>query len=192
MKDLRFGLNEAQEAADDWGFNCGPAALCAVLGMTPDEIRPHLGDFERKGHTNPSLMAAILKRLEVPFGRRYQCLGGLEAVRPAYPNFGLVRIQWSGPWTRSGVPVKARYRHTHWIAVRESTNYRTALRGTTPRTTPRWVFDVNNIAWGGWIFWECWAKDLVPWLLERCEPKSDGRWWPTHCWEIGSRARRLL
>ena len=32
---MRFGLEEAQAASDEWGFNCGPGALCAVLGKTP-------------------------------------------------------------------------------------------------------------------------------------------------------------
>ncbi len=169
---IRFDIDETQWAADDWGFNCGPAALCAVLGRTPAEIRPHLGDFEQKGYTNPRLMAAILRGLRIPFRRVYECPGSHEAVDAVYPAFGLVRIQWGGPWTKSGVPVRVRYRHTHWIAMHNPANGRSM------------VFDVNAMCVRGWIDRGTWAQDLVPWLLGQCVPQADGRWWPTHCWEI--------
>ncbi len=67
--EVRFTRDEAQAAGEAWGFNCGPGALCAVLGKTPNELRPHLREFERKRYTNPSLMAAILHDLHVPFRR---------------------------------------------------------------------------------------------------------------------------
>jgi len=52
-----FGVQEANAASEAWGFNCGPGALCAVLDLTPDELRPKLGDFEAKGYTNPTCRA---------------------------------------------------------------------------------------------------------------------------------------
>ena len=172
---VRFGLDEARAGSDEWGFNCGPGALCAVLDRTPAEIRPHLGDFERKRYTNPSLMAAILQGLRVPFCRTFEQLGRChrDALRtPIYPKRGLVRIQWDGPWCNPGRPAVARYRHTHWIAVRNMDR------------PEREAFDVNAIAHGGWVPWEEWTSCLVPWLLKRVKPKGNGRWWPTHCWEI--------
>ena len=169
---LRFTLAEAQAASEEWGFNCGPGALCAVLGETPASIRSHLGDFERKRYLNPMLMEAILRDLKVPFKRVYQCLG---AKKPSseiqYPQGGLVRMQWGGPWTMPGVPTRKRYRHTHWIGLRNSTNGREA-------------FDINAMSAGGWIKWNVWCQDLVPWLLDRVEPQNDKTWWPTHCLEI--------
>ena len=30
----RFTLSDAERAYDDWGCNCGPAALAAICGMT--------------------------------------------------------------------------------------------------------------------------------------------------------------
>jgi len=168
---LRYTIDEAQAAADDWGFNCGPGALTAVLGMTPDELRPHLGDFEQRGYTNPSLMAAILRRLNVPFQRVFESAVDPGARPVVWPRFGLVRIQWSGPWTKPGVPMAARYRHTHWIGVDDS-------------GPVRMIFDVNAICDGGWLTWREWECQLVPWLLRECCPKADGRWWPTHCWPL--------
>lgn len=66
---LRFGVDEAQAASDEWGFNCGPAALCAVLGLTPAELRPHLGDFERKRYTKPLPRPAGPREALISWGR---------------------------------------------------------------------------------------------------------------------------
>lgn len=184
--EVRFTVDDAQKASDEWGFNCGPGALCAVLGMTPDEIRPHLGDFESKRYTNPTLMASILRNLGVRFYRYYEARsnftpdvpdnsGRCWGTNPIYPTFGLVRVQWGGPWTKPDVPVQVRYRHTHWIAVRKV---------DTDDETRREAFDVNAICEGGWLPWSEWADQLVPWLLKQAEPKGDGRWWMTHGWEI--------
>ena len=174
-RKVRFTIDDEQRAFDEWGCNCGPAALCAVLNMTPDEIRPHLREFERKRYTNPSLMAAILRDLGIPFKRHYECLGANRPVNTRnpywYPEFGLMRVQWDGPWTRPGVPIRARYRHTHWIAVELNEHI---FR----------IFDVNAMCVGGWISWSEWERQLVPWLLRQTEPKATGEWWPTHSWQI--------
>jgi len=172
-----FDRDVAQAAADEWGFNCGPGALCAVLRKTPEQIRPHLLDFEKKGYTNPKLMADILHGLEVPFRR---VMGPGQVGRhgfqtPRYPAFGLVKIQWEGPWTKPQVPVRAAYRHTHWIGYQGE---------QLKPPNKRMVFDINAICDGGWIPWYEWQDALVPWLLKRVEPKATGGWWPTHCWEI--------
>ena len=159
---IRFSAEEAY--ATDWRFNCGPGALCAVLGMTPAEIRPHMLDFERKGYTNPTLMLDVLRGLGVAFRHRPDRL---------WPEFGLVRVQWSGPWTAPGVPPRVAYRHTHWVAS----------CGTRLPDSMR-VFDVNAICVGGWLSFIEWAQALVPWLLRICEPKADGRWWVTHALEL--------
>ncbi len=168
---LTFDLEAARHAADTWGCNCGPAALAAVCGITLDAVRAYMGDFESKGYTNPSLMAASLRRMSVPFKRTYECRGADEAVNPLYPDYGLVRIQWAGPWTTPGVPVKARYHHTHWIGLRHVADGHAE------------AFDVNAMYSGGWIPWLEWKFQLNPWLMKQVEPKADG-WWPTHCWDI--------
>jgi len=69
---LRFTEKDAIEAADEWGFNCGPAAVAAICGLSLPELRPQLVDFELKRYTNPTLMAQILKNVGarvVEFGR---------------------------------------------------------------------------------------------------------------------------
>jgi hypothetical protein len=174
----QFTAVEADAAHEEWMFNCGPGALCAVLGMKPAEIRPHTLDFEWRGYTNPTLMAGILDGLRIPFKRIWQWPGEAKPEKVVYPYFGLVRIQWAGPWTKPGVPMRARYRQTHWIAVNGS-----AKHGNGP-WLPRLVFDINAMSAGGWIEFGVWKNTLVPWLLEGV-PKATGDWWPTHCWELG-------
>lgn len=162
---LRFTEADADAAADEWRFNCGPASLCAVLGMTPAEVRGHLLDFERKGYTNPTLLFDVLRGLGVRHSRRMDL---------TWPDFGLVRVQWHGPWMAPNVPMAARYRHTHWVA--------SCIRGDT---RPDGVFDVNCIGNGsGWVSFEDWSTILVPELLRLCEPKADGEWSVTHSIEV--------
>lgn len=144
--------------------------------MTPNEIRPHLLDFESKGYTNPTLMYDVLKGLGVEYQTTYR---GDHPLRGCELEFGLMRIQYGGPWTKPGVPMRARYRQTHWVAV-----------------AGEYVFDINGIhrpgyagvdvGWlhGAWLPNQVWSKQLMPWLMKECCPKSDGTFWPTHGIEI--------
>lgn len=167
---MKFDLDIVQKAANDWGFNCGPAALCAITGLMPEQIRKYLDDFEKKGYTNPSLMNKILKNLGLEFKQIYRSdreLGGLPIIKN-----GLLRVQWGGPWTKPGVPMRARYRHTHWVAVRKHSFE---------------IFDINAMCVGGWLPESEWSMQLVPWLIKECCPKGDGTWWVTHGIEVESR-----
>jgi hypothetical protein len=157
----RFDLNDTQKAYEEWGFNCGPSALCAALGLTPSEIRPAMGDFESKHYTNPKLMRGVLKRMNV----QYKDIDD-------WPSWGLVRIQWEGPWTQKGRPLAARQRHTHWVVSSQEPGRQ------------RHIYDFNAMSVGGWTTYEEWASFLVPWLLKQCEPKSSGKWHTTHRFEI--------
>src|SRR3990167_7106632 len=109
-----FTSADAESAAEAWGCNCGPGALAAILGMTLDAVRPHMGDFERKEYTNPTLMFAALKSAAPGRYATKELRTGGKAGWD-WPRWGLCRVQWEGPWTRPGVPMRVRYRHTHWI-----------------------------------------------------------------------------
>lgn len=173
MLPLNFSAEDAESAYSSWGFNCGPAAACAVSGHSPDSIHPHLRYFEKKRYTTPTLMSAVLRGIKLPYRRVYESQLSPDATgrRVVWPNFGLVRIQWDGPWTDIGRPMVARYRHSHWIA-------------SSGEGDKQIVFDINALDVGGWIpFWN-WAHELVPKLLLQVEPNASGDWWPTHCWEV--------
>lgn len=176
---VKFDIDSAQAASDQWGFNCGPGALCAVTGRTPEELRPFLGDFETKGYMSPSMMATYLRDEGISFRRVFESAANCTRdtlQTPIYPKFGLVRIQWDGQWCNTGVPIVARYRKTHWIAY-ASEEY------TSSRAM---VFDINAIRVCGWIMFEEWSQSLAPWLISQCVKGGSGKWWPTHCWEITS------
>jgi hypothetical protein len=164
----RFTQADAERAADEWGCNCGPSALAAILQLTLGEVRPLMGDFESKRYTNPTLMFQSLDRA-----------AGLWHWhrRPDrdWPRYGLARIQWTGPWTKPGVPARVAYRQTHWVG---------AMRGAREIG----VFDINMIANGtGWGSLMNWETILVPWLLKEAVPRADGGWFITHSVEVERR-----
>lgn len=164
---LMHTVEQMERAYDEWGCNCGPGALCAILGLTPDEVRPHLEGFDRKRYTNPTMMWAALESLGVQYDK--DVLGRRDPGTLALPSFGIARVQWSGPWCEEGRPARAAYRHTHWIA---------AIAACRPVA----IFDVNNP--GSWVSVGSWTEIIVPWLLKGCEPKADGTFWYTHSVEI--------
>ena len=175
-RPVRFTLEDAQRASDEWGANCGPGAIAAICGMTLDELRPHLGDFESKRYTNPKLMFETLGRLQpiLGFSLNIRSTGALQ-----WPRFGLARIQWEGPWTAPGVPVPARYRHTHWVGCSSDPDF-----PSKPGTEEPNIFDINAMCVGGWIPLSEWSESLVPWLLKECEPNANGKWHLTHVIEV--------
>lgn len=164
----RFTPEEVNRAYDEWGCNCGPSALAAITGLTLDEVRPHIKGFDEKHYTNPTMMreavGSILKRPVKWSHSRYGFI--------SWPMYGLVRIQWEGPWTAPGVPMKARYRYTHWIGV-ESYDL-----------TDVGIFDINAMANGtGWCFQKDWSGVIVPFILSHV-PRSNGKWHITHAIEV--------
>ena len=164
-RPVRFNYDDAVKA-ESWRFNCGPGALCAVLDKTPDELRPLMGDFESKGYTNPTLMLDVLNRAGAKYRQVYR-----SDVPGRIPmmQLGLIRVQWGGPWTKPGVPMRVRYRQTHWAAIRNNNSE---------------VFDINAICVGGWMKTTEWEWQLIPWLIKECVPKADGSWWITHALEV--------
>lgn len=167
---VRFSVDEANAAATVWGFNCGPGAVAGVLGYTPAELRPHMGDFEAKRYTNPSLMWDVLDRLGITWRRRVLS-STMPTHPPTWPLFGFARIQWEGPWSAPGVPVAASYRRTHWV-------------GAITVTGEIFVFDINCMCVGGWVPLAEWRDSVVPWLLKECQPQANGRWHITHQVEV--------
>src|ERR1041385_598928 len=166
---LHFTEADMHAACDEWGANCGPGAIAAICGLSLAELRPHLGDFEAKRYTNPTLMRSVLDAL----GLRYRMSCGNASRVLAWPLYGLARIQWEGPWTAPGANPRWGYRQTHWVAAMR-------IEGEDAPA----IFDVNALNAGGWIRLKHWEELLVPWLLEQCVPRANGRWYITHSVEI--------
>lgn len=165
----RFTAADAERANEVWGCNCGPSALAAMLQLTLNEVRPLMGDFESKRYTNPTLMFQSLDRAAGLWHWR-------RRADTDWPAYGLARIQWTGPWTKFGVPARVAYRYTHWVGA-----IRDPHRGVG-------IFDVNMLANGtGWASLEDWQSLLVPWLLKEAVPRADGGWFVTHSVEVERR-----
>jgi hypothetical protein len=117
--------------------------------------------FDQKGYTSPGMMWGALKRLRVRY-RWHFPRAGKGFPRIAWPRFGLVRVQWGGPWCDPGVPPRVAYMHTHWVAS----------WGEAPEVM---IFDINTTA-VGWISLTEWSEQLVPWLLAT-HHRADFTWW---------------
>ncbi|MFC3675006.1 hypothetical protein [Ferrovibrio xuzhouensis] len=167
----RFNLADADRAHDEWGANCGPGALAAIMGMTLDEVRPHLVGFDDKHYTNPTMMFGALKSI---CPGRYATKKLRTAGRAPWdwPRYGLCRVQWEGPWTQPGVPMRARYRYTHWIGSCAANNENIG------------VFDINCMNNGsGWCSLKNWSDVIAPHLIAQY-PRASGIWHLTHAIEI--------
>lgn len=157
-----FTYEQLIEANEAWGCNCGPSALAAIVQCTLEEAREAITGFDARHYTNPTMMKDALWSLGV----------GFKDIRPVWPDFGLVRIQWEGPWTRPGVPMAARYRFTHWVG--------TALGADGSRG----IFDCNAMANGtGWCSFQDWQAVIVPHILADVA-RSYGTWHVTHCFSV--------
>lgn len=167
MPTYTFTAEEAQAAYDEWGCNCGPAALAFALQVPLDAVRTLIPDFEQKRYTSPTMMRAALNAAGCSF----------DDVKPAtndamfHEREALVRIQWTGPWTQPGVNPKWAYRQTHWIA--------TVLESIEAPGDLDVVFDIN----GGMVSFAEWESRIVPHILGSY-PRADGGWFPTHIWRM--------
>lgn len=174
----RLSLADIDRAHDEWGANCGPAAVAAITGMTLPDVRPFFEahGFAAKRYTNPTMMFAILWDLE-EFGilRDWRSNPLLPKDDQEFPEHGLARIQWHGRWMREGVPIRACYRHTHWVATIDAPH-------------GRGIFDVNAVGAAdgkcdGWTTAQAWQEIMVPHLTSGI-PGADGAWSITHSIKI--------
>jgi len=148
---------DLDSAFDEWGCNCGPAALAAILERPAAEVRAFFPGFEKRRYANPSQMLAACK-----------AAGVLASIRTSYPwgswPIKLVKIQWGGSWLKPGVHPGAAYARTHWIAVRG-----------------RATFDVNV---GYWVDADEWGKEVAPYIMEHVKG-CDGTWHPVTAIFVG-------
>lgn len=171
-----FNQNDAHLAHEEWGCNCGPTALAFALQTSLETVRPVIPEFETKRYTSPTMMKAALTTLGVDWfaapktqhQQRY-----FQSQMFDEENVGLVRVQWTGPWTEPGVNGRWAYAHTHWIAtwmLRDASNAWWHM-----------IFDVNS----GMLDFEEWRRGIVPMLTSDIK-RADGGWFPTHIWFLTS------
>lgn len=172
MPTYTFTEDELRAAADAWGCNCGPSALAFALQIGLDEVRAALPDFEARGYVNPTMMREALARL----GRRIEIVRSPSGGRNRNRGFGidtmfagpmsLVRIQWTGPWTKDGKTARWAASKTHWVACWDDEG-------------ARMVFDCNS----GMTSFEWWESNTVN-AITATVPRADGDWLPTNVWRL--------
>lgn len=168
---LQFSSADMERAFHDWGCNCGPSALAVVLGITLDAARDLIVDFPSRKYTSPTMMGAALASFGATYGEISKCRKVPATLCPdVLPDHGLVRVQWTGPWTEPGVNPKWAYRVTHWFAT-------FMLEPRCPEH--RVIFDVNS----GPSTWEHWLS-TIPKAITDSIPRADGGWYLTHLWEV--------
>lgn len=159
----RFSPEEFIRAHQEWGCNCGPSALAAIADISLNEAGAAIPNFDEKHYTNPTMMKSALMSLGVDFIDLY----------PVWPHWGLVRIQWEGPWTMPGAPAMWAYRQTHWVGTALDLN-----------NGKRGIFDCNAMGNGtGWASFRDWCDHIVPYILADI-PRSTGGWHVTHCFSL--------
>ncbi|MGH7131001.1 MAG: hypothetical protein ACREJO_03545 [Phycisphaerales bacterium] len=112
-RNVPFTADELGSASAEWGCNCGPAALAFALQVKLDVVRHAIPGFALKRYTTPTGMAAALECLRQATARHAPNMSGLFNDR----FVSLVLVQWTGPWTGTGLNQKWAYLHTHWIAT---------------------------------------------------------------------------
>lgn len=125
-----------------WGANCGPYAASAALGTGLHRLHTEFLPRNWPGYTNERTMRAILEHS----GRQYHRVRSPE-VTDTHPGTSVYFVQIIGPWCGPGVPARARYRHTHWVASRTGGD----------------IADINNP--GLWMSRGDWLRFNVPVLL---------------------------
>ncbi len=175
----QFTHQQANDAYDVWGANCGPGAIAAICGLTLDELRPHMGAFEQRKdrYTNPNLMYQVLKNIGVVWQKREP---------RTWPQYGLARVQWHGPWMDPDAHWSARRRHSHWVGCAHVKDPRYRQHQTPAASPPTIaIFDINCMNNnGGWSPFWWWPSELVPWLIKEVVPEGNGVYSLTHALEI--------
>jgi hypothetical protein len=149
-----YTIEQAQAAWAGWHANCGPWALCAVLGLDLNTVRPLFPGFPDRAYTKETGMRAALRVA----GRAW------EERDCGWPASGLVRVAWDGPWWDDlACDPYARLRRSHWMA-------------TLDTDAGRFLFDGNAIGEGGWVSAERWCAVWAPYVASYESPEATGAW----------------
>ena len=166
----RFSLADADRAYDEWGANCGPGALAAIMKMTLDEVRPYLVGFDAKHYTNPTMM----------MGRsRAFALAGTPTRNYSPP------VERHGTGHATGCVASNGKGHGRSPACRCAPIPLHALEGSYAANNENvGVFDVNCMNNGsGWCSLKNWSDVIAPHLIAQYK-RASGGWHLTHAIEI--------
>lgn len=157
---LTFSDTQDLGAGNDLSRNHGPAALAAMTGKQAAEAAFNLPRFNDYGLTTEVMMGLGLYQMDRRFDwREYQG----EEMTDVWPELGIVRIGFEGPWSLDGDKI-ATLKRSHWIA--------TARRPDGKQE----VFDVNALGSGGWVPQDEWNYDIVPKVAKKYDTSGNSNW----------------
>ena len=145
----------------EWGANCGPTALAAVLGCPVSEVRHLFPDFAKRKYANPSQIRQAVESA----GRSCQVTPQHRNGRDRLvPRNGLMFLQWSSD-DIDRKPIIVQYRSTHWVGVRDQL-----------------LYDCNAAdGQGAWLDKQDWKLELWP-LFQ--EATGATRFWIRTAYEV--------
>lgn len=152
---ILFNPSDVDEAHAEWGANCGPCSLAALLGCPVADVRGWFPAFPARPWVNPTTMKGALDAAGARWSLTRRAMQPASGQVVEFPVRGLAFVQFDGPWCAPGAPVTAAYRHTHWVAVSGSA-----------------VYDANARCW---LTREDWVTDILPAIL--AATKRATGWW---------------
>jgi hypothetical protein len=158
-----YAPSDVEEAHKNFGANCGPCALAAILGVLVRRVRRVFPEFDRKPWVTPSTMWTAIR------------LAGHTAIKRGsqWPTYGLAVIQWHGPWIEPGGPGRAAYRYTHWVAVAETVEYGRMVYDVNVRR--EWDQGPESDQRGAWVPLTWWDEEIAPRIMASI-PRASGDW----------------
>jgi hypothetical protein len=167
-------ITPADLTACPWA-SCGPAALAALLDVPLASLR-EVFSAQREGRTwtNQAAMLGALDRLR----KRWYMTPATapDAPERAWPNHGLVLVQFRGSWDAMSINHPAQLQRSHWIATARAGSRVGGLYLTVPA-----VFDINQVeecaSSGGYAFGAVWERVTAPMLARGFGKKATGAWW---------------
>lgn len=142
----QLGVNKASRSLDlfyppdiDLAYSlykatCGPVSLAAIMESRVCDLISLFPQFPEKNYTNYTSMRSAIQELDLGFSEK----------RNSFASFGVSLIQFTGPWSRKGVPKVVELRYTHWIAVKST-----------------YIFDINSMVWQSY---QDWCNNIIPLL----------------------------
>jgi hypothetical protein len=142
-----FSRRESDAAYKSWGANCGPHTVAAFCDLSLHEVRQYFEPF--RGTTNPTLMKKVLRTLGLEFTFS-------KDLRTKQVKDGISYVQFEGPWLKPGALAVARYRYTHWIAVRNGWVFDTLLDSATWLKKEEWLPSFDATVEKDYVGWHIW------------------------------------
>lgn len=156
---IPYTAEESVCANREWRATCGHHSIAAAVGVKLDAVKAACPKLT--GWMSPTMISKTLAALGCN-PRAYPC--AQKMGQPPPWMVAIMRIQWEGPWLKEGVPVKAAYAYTHYIAVTPGSEVMDpALDTISLLPWQSWISAVNEYAPQthkrayGWHFTHAWT-----------------------------------